>query len=915
MKHIVRFLLLPLLAARVFAGEIAVIHEETRIAPGETRGFDFGTLPQKDTTVLLDVSSRLDSKGLGGSMYFMKLTLNGRVVNAAKTRAVVRLVNKPVVSPVAANVPYSWFGNNSWRVLYAADFESALKFKFYAGNPYQLVLDVTDLTNPMSENRLEITNMANASTAASLHTKGELVIQRLVIRTKPVASPTMTADAADQDAINRGTPGAGPAAYKGRLLPGGGFVISAGGQEYEFATAVSYPNAGLNRLVPAAKPDTSGQKEWTVRAGGTRAVAAGPDYRLRRTMRFTPRRVEVADEIANLHPDQKLGLLVRHEVSLKDKSAGVRLAGNPDPAINEYHSNGNPSVYVALPKANLGLGLIVEDDVFRNQVTLFCDNEAAVAGLRTEMLCLPAGGSYTLRWSVYPVASADYFDFINLVRADWDANYTVEGPWTFFSPDTILTTPVEEIRRQFQRLGIRYACYCGGWVDGKHDRKKIGFGTGVMEPYWADFRRRLREAAAKIREASPGCKVLVYYDTQRDTSDGSHERFRDSWLADARGRQLSTDWSGVYSLTWSVVATLTNSYGRAMLDVADRYLDEIKADGVYWDEMEATGYGAPLITHSIPDGHSCILDKKTYTLDHEIGVTTLLGEGHRMAVIDRVRVRGGTLMGNGPCATRKLLAKKPQRMVEIQHNDTWAYEGNLDSPLGYGSSRMDFGNWVRALKMATLVVGTRYNYEHEISPYVFPFTPVELHAGYLLGRERIIATHAGNYGWPGKPCLVQARHFNKDGRLTGRDFATTIGKEARTAVELAEGEAVVLERLPVLVRPKSGAAEMAVVSDGPDPLAWTQKSSAGPPVLMRPKPGAAEVSAVRCTADQLALMLKAPAGATVRVSTGAMKLAPRQRFTVTIGSATREVSAGHNATLSFDATAAEPTQILIRPIP
>ncbi|MCX6901087.1 MAG: hypothetical protein NT105_20625 [Verrucomicrobia bacterium] len=882
MKHIVALVLLPLLVTRVCAAEIAVVREETRIPLGQTRSFEFGTLPQKDTTVLLDVSSRFDAKGFGGSMYFMKLMLNGRVVNAAKSRAVYRLVNKPVVSPIGANLPYSWFGNDSWRVLYAPDFEGALKMKFYAGNPYQLVFDVTDLTNPMSENRLEITNMGNGSQATAAHTKGDLVIKSLVIRTKAGASLTMTEDTADRDAINRGTPGAGPVAYKGRLLPGGGFIISTGGQQFEFATAISYPNAGLNRLVPATKPDATGQKEWTVRASGNRAVAEGPDYRLRRTVRFMPRRVEVTDEITNLHRDRKLGLLVRHEVSLKGKTASVRLAGNPDPAINEYHSNGNPSVYVAMPKSGLGLGLIVEDDVFRNQAMLFYDNEAAVAGLRTEMLCLPAGGSYTLRWSVYPVASADYFDFINLVRADWGSNYTVEGPWTFFSPDTILATPVEKIREQFQQLGIRYACYCGGWVDPKHDRKKIGFGTGVMEPYWADFRRRLREAAAKIREASPGCKVLVYYDSQRDTSDGGHERFRDSWLADPKGRQLSTEWSGIYSLTWSVVATLSNSFGRAMLAVADRYLDEIKSDGLYWDEMEATGYGAPLITYSIPDGHSCVLDKKSYTIDHEVGITTLLGEGHRMAVIDRVRAKGGTLMGNGPCATRKLLAKKPQRMVEIQHNDTWAYEGNLDSPLGYASSRMDFGNWTRALNMATLLVGTRYNYTHEISPYVFPFTPIELHAGYLLGRERIIVTHAGSYGWPGERCLVQIRHFNKDGKLTGRDFATTIGREARTSVELADGEAVVLERLPILVRPKSGTAEIGAMRYDADKLAWT---------------------------------LKAPGGAAVHVSNGTMKIAPRQRFAVTIGDVTRDITASRGAILSFEAANPQPVQILIRPVP
>jgi hypothetical protein len=882
MKYVIIPLLLPLLALRAFAGEIVIVREETRVLIGQTRSFEFGTLQQKDTTVLLDVSSRFDATGFGGSMYFMKLTLNGRVVNAAKSRAVSRLVNKPVVSPITASLPYSWFGNNSWRVLYAPDFEGALKMKFYAGNPHQLVLDVTDLTNPMSENRLEITNMGNGSQATAAHTKGDLVIKGIIIRTKPGASPTMAEDTADRDVINRGTPGAGPAAYKSRLLPGGGFAIHAGGQQFEFATAVSYPNAGLNRLVPATKPDATGQKEWTVHASGNRAVAEGPDYRVRRTVRFLPRRVEVADEITNLHRDQKLGLLVRHELSLKGKAASVRLAGNPAPAINEYHSNGNPSVYVAIQKPGLGLGLIIEDDVFRNQATLFYDNEAAVAGLRTEMLCLPAGGSCTLRWSVYPVASSDYFDFINLVRSDWGANYTVEGPWTFFSPDTILATPVEKIREQFQRLGIRYACYCGGWVDPKHDRKKIGFGTGVMDPYWSDFRCRLREAAAKIREASPGCKVLVYYDSQRDTSDSGHERFRDSWLADVKGRQLSTEWSGLYSLTWSVVATPGNSFGRAMLDVADRYLDEIRADGLYWDEMEATGYGAPLITHSIPDGHSCILDKKTYTIDREIGITTLLGEGHRLAVIDRVHAKGGTLMGNGPCATRKLLAKKPQRMVEIQHNDTWAYEGNLDSPLGYASSRMDFGNWIRAIKLATLLVGTRYNYEHEISPYVFPFTPIELHAGYLLGRERIIATHSGNYGWPGERCLVQVRHFNKDGKLTGQDSATTVRKEARTAVELADGEAVVLERLPVFVRPKSGAAE---------------------------------IRTARYDTGGFSCALIAPGGAMMRISGGAMTVAPGQRFGVTVGEVSREVVTGRDAALSFEAVGAEPVRVLVRPVP
>ena len=867
------------------ADEIQVIPQEVRIPRGQTRSFDFRTVPQKDTTVLLDVQTRLDATGFGGSMYFMRLTLNGRVVKAAKSRTVSRLQNKPIVSPIASNLPYSWFGNDSWRVLYAPDFAGALKHKFYTGNPYQLVLDVTDLTNPMSENRLEITNLAQSNHAAAAHTEADLVVKSLVIRTQPVASPTMAEGQMDRDVINRGTPGAGPAAYRGEMRPGGGFAIRVGGESFEFASAISYPNAGLNQLTAGAQPDTTGQSGWQVRArqtsNGGEVIGEGPDYRLRRTVRFTPRRIEVADEITNRHQDRKLGLLVRHAVSLKNKTVVVRLAGNADPAINEYHSNGNPSVYAALEKANLGLGLLIEDDVFRNQATLFYDADAANAGFRTEMLCLPAGGSHTLRWAVYPVASTDYYDFINLVRADWGANYTVDGAWTFFSPDSILKMSVEEIRRQFRRLGIRYACSGGGWVDPLHDRKKIGFGTGVMEPYWADYRRQLREAAARIREAVPGCRVLVYYDSQRDTSDDGHERFRDSWLASTNGDQLSTDWSGVFSQTWSVVATLSNSYGRAMLEVADRYLDEIKVDGLYWDEMEATGYGVPLITYNIPDGHSCLLDRKTYTIEREIGITTLLGEGHRLAVIDRVLAKGGSVMGNGPTTTRALLAKKPQRMVEIQHNETWSYEGNLGTPLGYASSRMDFGNWVRALRMATLLVGTRYSYEHEFSRYVFPFTPVELHSGYLLGRERIITIHSGDYGWPGERCLAQARHFDKNGKRTGKDFPSVVGPEARTKVELADGEAAVLDRLPVFVQPKSGSAE---------------------------------VSAMTYDASGLRARLLAPHGASLRLGSGAMNIEPRQRYALTVGGAQSAIAAAKDATLAFDIkAAAEPVEVSVRP--
>ncbi|MCK5804536.1 MAG: hypothetical protein KAI66_16985, partial [Lentisphaeria bacterium] len=396
------------------AAEIQAVNGELRIPQGKTRTVEFGTVPQNNTTVLLDITSRLDSEGLGGSMYFMKLELNGRLIIAARSRKVGRLRNRKLVSPVAPRQPYSWFGNNSWRVLYAPDFKSALKQTYYEGNPHRLLLDVTDLTNPAAENRLKITNMATTRTAKYSKRGADLVIKTLTVRTLPEPSATMTAAGdVDGDVINRGTPGAGPAAYRGKLLAGGGFTIDVRGRRFGFASAMSYPNAGLNHLAAATRTLTEGQPGWqrtvTPTADGGTVVGVGPDYRLERTVRFTDRKVEVTDRFVNRHLDAKLGLLVENTVSLRGMDARVRLGGNPDPAMNSYYANGNPSVYATI--GEIGLGLICEDDVFRNQARLFYDADRECAGLRTEMLCLQPGGSYTLRWSVYPVASNDYFDF------------------------------------------------------------------------------------------------------------------------------------------------------------------------------------------------------------------------------------------------------------------------------------------------------------------------------------------------------------------------------------------------------------------------------------------------------------------------------------------------------------------------
>lgn len=839
--------------------------KEPAVIPyGQTRKFQFGTVSQDKTTVLLKVKSRMDYPAVGGSMHFMKIVVNGRELLPAKSRFLHRLLNKPLASPVQPNLTYSWFdANNGWNVLYAPDFQAAYSQKFYADDPYVYVLDITDLTNPIAENRVEITNTTTLDfiqTNKLANNKLDLVVGSLEIETKPGASPMMSVASDVAPIINRGEPAAGPGKYTGKVLPGGGFSVTMGKDTYNFASAFSFPDAGFNRLAPGAA-DGSGQKDWKVVQKSNKVFAQSRDYAVARSVTFGSRKVEISDTITNKRAEP-LGLSVRHELDITAmKDAPVRLAGNPDAAITEYHSYGNPSVHIAVPQG--ALGLIIEDQVFRSQAKLYTREDAeikkTVAGMRTEMLRLAPGESYTMQWSVYPVAGPDFYDFVNLVREDWGANYTAWGTWIWNLND-IAKLPPDEIRARVKRQGIRtfIAPDWVEWTPNKAGTQRIALGEDVFSDYWKARREEYQEDARKIRAAVPDIKILGYYNVMRETTEDTLQRYPDSFQVDEAGNPLTTLWthSGATNHSYTMVPTLKNSYGKAMLKVAQRYMDDMKFDGIYWDEMEGILFNSILINYNNFDGHSCLLDPKTWRITREVGIVPLSSLSFTDEVIRQTQERKGWLLVNGPTARKSTLKRQVQRMTEIQHNEFYGFEGLLQTPLGYMSWQDGWDYYLRGLKSGLLpAVGFRSDMPHDIAGHLFPFTPIELHSGYLLGKERIVATHNGNYGWKGEPVLALVHHFNTEGKATTSDFTTRIGKEARTAITLQEKEAIVLERLPVRFEPvKPGAG------------------------------GNAEASQVRYDENGLSLNLNAPTGGILTLSNGTFLVTANATVSVQVGS-------------------------------
>jgi hypothetical protein len=852
----------------------------------ETHKFQFGTVSQADTTVLLKIRTRMDLPTLLGSMNFLRIKMNGREVVAAKGRYAHRILNKPLASPVTSDLTVRWYDTAGWTVVYAPDFQLALTQKHYVGDPYLYVLDVTDLTNPIAENRMEITNTATLDFVQSNklpNDKLDMVIGSMEIETKPERSKMMDTEDLPAPFINRGEPAAKPAAYRGEILPGGGIALKVGKSTYRFDSKFSFPDAGFNRLA-AGPVSTAGQKDWKVIRNGNTVKAQGSDYSIVRTVEFKPNRITVSDAITNKHKDAPLGLSVRHELDMNAiKDVPVRLAGNPDPAMTEYHSYGNPSVHFTIPEG--GLGMITEDEVLRHQSKLYTALDEptgnTVGGIRTDMLRLAPGETYTTSWSIYPVAGPDYYDFVNQVRNDWGANYTVYGTWIWGWLETSKLS-VEEIRARVKRQGIRY--FIGpDWAEWSPNTR-IAFGSDVFSDYWKKRRQENLDQLKKLRQVSPDIKILGYYNAMRDTSDDVEQRYADSMQVDEAGKPLTTLWpyTGATNASHTMVPTLKNSFGKAMVEVARRYKTDMQLDGIYWDEMEGILFGEILTTYNNFDGHSCLLDPKTWRIKREVGIVPLASLDFYNAVQRIAMEKGGTLLSNGPTGNKGTLKLRAQRMTEVQHNDYYAYEGNLQPPLGYMSWSDNWDNNLRVIQMATLpAVGFRSELPHDIAGFLFPFTPIELHRNYLLGKERIVAAQSGNFGWSNERALVQVHHFDNTGKLTKTDFATKVGAEARTSVTLNPKEAIILERLPAeFVPTKSCTGEVSAVRYGETGLALKINAPSGG--LLKLKSGVFAVTdganvpvklgttpAISQKATKTGLTLSLPAGFNGEVTIGA----------------------------------------------
>jgi hypothetical protein len=560
------------------------------------------------------------------------------------------------------------------------------------------------------------------------------------------------------------------------------------------------PDWRTPRLRPPPAPQfeveadaTSVRVRWAGHDAVVRTTVAGGPRRWERALVRRPTHVEVRDTITN-DADTVIGLHIRHAVATAEP--WVHLAGRPDPALTDAYAPWNPTAFTPIGAG--GLGLVAEDDVLRQQLHVdyerggFEGTPPATIGLRTDMLCLAPHDAVTLVWSVYPLASRNYWDFANAVRSDWGVNRTVPGSLVWFKPDQILAMPDDRLRDALARARVGIASMSGGWVDPRDDTRPphLGFGTDVAGPRFAAFRARIRHAVARLKAARPEMRVLIYFDAQRESATDAPSRFDDSLLHDPSGRPERTEWDGRFSPSWSMVPTADNTFGRA-LTAAAATLGDLGADGLYWDEIDGIDYAAPRLTVEAWDERSCVLAADG-TVRTRIGLTNLLSAPVKRAIA----AVAGTILANGPPTTRAFQDRDDLHMIEAQHNDAWGAFAHLSTPLGYvGSAGLDVATLVRKIDEGLLVAGLGLGEHADLLAHLFPFTPEYIQPGTVRGRERIVTTESGTHGWTEGGGTLRGWRYTSDGRLAPAPWRV---KERHGAlfvrVRLGPGEIAVVER-------------------------------------------------------------------------------------------------------------------------
>lgn len=752
------------------------------------------TLPPWDGKgrIVVQFEQRLDFPRLAGWAPCWQILVNEKLISAMADRNTPRLLNKGLTAIHSDHGMSQVCKGEKWYALYSPDFEQAItKFLPADQEAYRIKLDISDMLSRNTENTLRIrfgAELENYYRNWGIKRKPALAVRNFKIIHDPT-STTLKPLRPEKKFV------------KVRKLPRctytvqeqqDGFQVSFGGRSYQIKTSLSVPGERKKRL--SLNDDN-------------------PFYSVKRKIIKKNNRIDIFDTFTS-KSDKLIGIRIAYEMD-SAPFPYIYLAGDKNPSRAANQDGRNPSVFCPVLDNDTGIALLAQDDVFRVQNIQYCKN--GKTGIRTDSFALSPGESRTVEWSVYPVMSADYFDFINEVRRDWDVNFTIPGEISF-SMNVFRDWAKEPHKAlHFHKIngikaniyGVHYWRHLG---DAYKNRYSAVFGTALMKDVSRvniagkievrpveELRRFEREMFKKAKEIIPDLKRFLYLHTQWSTEVDDYKIYADSIQFDKKGKI----YTGIEEPYHFFIPTLKNSYGKALLKTIDFMCTTYDTDGIYIDEMNSSPCR---LSYDKWDGVSVELDRYN-NVAAKIGFVPLLKLQFMLKAMEKIiNEHNKLLIGNFSPETRSERKFRFPRFEET-FNSWWIYYSHLYTPIQLGdvstygrTPQENMADIRNAMKNGALY----YHYANTsasptITQKMFPFTPVEIHSRWLMGKERILTCISGEFGWHDSKQLAGIFVYDKYGKETS-DYQAEVfasGAETRIRLHLRPGQCAALIAIPV----------------------------------------------------------------------------------------------------------------------
>ncbi len=828
-----------------------------------TQAASFPPVPKSPTdVVVLRFKARKQTPKADGWNHYLELTLNGKQLAATTETGTLRLLNREAESEVFFNdklSPKPYWGTTagmgtSLLTFFGPD-DATLDERIRADRDelYWYMLDISDLAHyrvlgqddqvySAEPNQLTVTN--NLRRGLVEGEQFDLILDEVAIGTIPLATWQERVEAHLVPLPDLGeTIRLRNRAAEVRIGAHGGMHLIRDGQTFGIDSHFSHPGDRVGWNALSWEPGEREHAAWhpDVQRDGrasARVIADCGSYRIERRVKLRGDVVEVSDTLTNTGREP-IGVMVRHGVSTPDAFRDCLLAGVSEMRVDTVAEN--PTIFIAAEKASLGV--VAEDNVLRRQFA--ASRQPNRASFRAERIGLDRGGSHTFEWTLRPMGKADdYWTFINRLRREWGANFTIRGPWDFFEVQRFAryVRDPDLLREYVAQRNLRLVALMP-WLD----YYNVDMSTKERITR-ARYKEMMQEAAAAFREVDPDIQVmaciesfavplslergealfaelagsasgksnLAYPRAGRDLIEdlGLTSGMESSLIQDADGKHIIqvADMYGTRGLSLFAYPVVGNAHHERLMDLARFAIEEVGLDGIYVDCFSFS-YGWPSMerTYDKWDGISAEVDLATGRIERTYLDTGLAGATSRAELIRYALAKGKVVVANSYAASRETQALPAFRLSEVEFSGfnplaigegekppllRVLTRGHLASPIGLGVREGYFrGRYAdeehvkrnySKLIMKAAITYLRHGalYYHYSSDYhyvasaaggvphvadfgpinrMYPITPVELHEGWIIGRERIVTAVSGTFAWrhPTRPSVTV---FNVEGK-------------------------------------------------------------------------------------------------------------------------------------------------------